>query len=275
LTNTTYDGELTGVGLDDLKDNGLFLEGAIVTIKDGQFFKLEQKYHDDKKNEDVVKNVIAARIMGITAKNHKDIRVGELSTGIAWDSDAVTVTSDGKALVAKRALTIDEKKKLIGKNAPWAFFLRSANRAGVSDNDISIFRADCLNGMTFQFTNDKPSKSSKRTYTVPLQLQGGGTSFSPAAEAPASAPSPASNAPSPETVAKVTQALTSVVQAHGTVSHMELFQKGYLNEHFGNIQADASDRNVISNVIYTQKASLPALLAGSAVTFDGSNFKAV
>jgi hypothetical protein len=253
--------ELSGVELDDLKDDRKWLEGAVVTIKEGRFGKLEQKFTDDK-GVNVVRNVIAAKILGITSKNHKEIRIGEYSTGIEWDNEAVTVSADGKALVAKRTLTDNEKKKLIGRNAPWAFFLRSSVLAGVSQSKVSVFRADSIDGVVFQFTNAKPSKDSRRDYTVPFQLQGGGI-VPPTIESAGTAPAPTAVALDTDTVAAVKDAIVSIVSgAKGPVKHMELFSQGLLNNYLGNIGADADKRNKISNAVWTQKESLSTVLGG-------------
>lgn len=161
---SNYENELSGVSLDELKDQRGWLEGVVVTIKEGRFFKQEQKFKDEKNdNAEVVRHMIGVKVMATTQKNGKEVRVGEYSTGISWDSDSVGVSPDGKALVAKKPIDQNEKKKLVGKNTPWALFLRSAVDAGISESKVSVFRADSVDGITFQMTNEKTSPQAKRT----------------------------------------------------------------------------------------------------------------
>lgn len=270
---STYENELSGVDLDDLKDTRGWLEAATVAVKSGRFGKREQKYKDDKNNgQEVTKQIISVKVMGTTTKNAKEVTIGEYSTGIPWDSADVGVSPDGKALVAKRSLSDAEKKKLIGKNTAWAFFLKMAVKAGVSQSKVSVFRADCVDGVVFQFTNDKPTKDSFRDYTVPFQVQGGAVSSPGSGEATSEVP-PTSVALDPAVTESVRQALAAVVAKNGNVKHMDLFSKGYLNDYFGQAGVPADQRSTISNVIWTQKTSLNTLLAGSGVVFENDEFK--
>jgi hypothetical protein len=173
MSEIKYDeGQEISFNLGDFKEAG-FLHGGTARIIEARFGKLTVPAQYQPQGNPIPDRIGAKFKLAVQKKDGTETvleRAQEYSTGIPWDNESVTVSNDGKRLIAKKSGAF----KGFSKNCDFYHLLETAKDSGFPEDgfkgDLSVF-----DGLTFQMVSE-PNPRTKDGKPKPffgLLLNGG------------------------------------------------------------------------------------------------------